>query len=115
MSFDFFGPAVMPFPNHDYGKRDGLLPSGCKDLADAIKIEEAFALPLSPEPPIIRKILLPEKVAVRYLAEVSGASLYTIIITLRELHVIIDVERSVDFNIAAKLLRKYGIAAMRSS
>ena len=105
----------MSFPNQDYNQCDDLLPPCCKDWADGIKFEHASTLPPLPDPPITRKVLLSEKVSVRHLAEASGASLYTIIITLREWHVIIEVDRSVDFNISARLLRKYGIAAVQSS
>jgi hypothetical protein len=104
----------MPFPNQDYSKRDGLLPEGCKDLADAIKHEQASALPPVPPPPITRQVSLPEVVAVKYLAEVSGASLYTIALDMQELREGTSVDRSVDFELAAKILRKYGIAAKRA-
>ena len=104
----------MPFPNQDYSKRDGLLPEGCKDLADAIKHEQASALPPVPPPPITRQVSLPEVVAVKYLAEVSGASLHTIVLDMQELREGTSVDRSVDFELAAKILRKYGIAAKRA-
>src|ERR1700733_9835181 len=104
----------MPFPNEDHSKRESLLPAGCKDLADAIKHEQASALPPAPLPPISRLVSLPDVVAVRYLAEVSGASLNTIILELREGYSVNrSVNRSVDFELAAKILRKYGIAAKR--
>jgi hypothetical protein len=69
-------------------------------------------LPAS-EPPITRRVLLPEKVAVRYIAEESGQSLDAIASVMRELRIIIDVSRSLDFKDAAKLLRRYGIEAER--
>jgi hypothetical protein len=103
----------MPFPNQDYSKRDYLLPAGCTDLTDAIKHEKASALPPVPDPPITRQVSLPEKVSVKYLAEVSGASLYTITILMQELHIVGEVSRSIDFEDAAKILLKYGIAAKR--
>jgi len=57
--------------------------------------------------------LLPGKVAVRYLAEESGHSLDAIASVMRELRIIIDVNRSVDFKDAANILRRYGIEAQR--
>jgi len=67
----------------------------------------------TPEPPITRRVLLPGKVAVRYLAEESGQSLDAIASVMRELRIIIDVNRSVDFKDAANILRRYGIEAQR--
>jgi hypothetical protein len=58
-------------------------------------------------------VLLPEKVAVRYLAEETGQSLNTIVLVMHELRIGIEVNRSLDFEDAAKVLRRYGIAAER--
>jgi len=104
----------MPFPNQDYNKRDSLLPAGCKDLADAIKLEQASGRPPFPDPPITRQVSLPEIVSVKYLAEVIGASLYTMNMLMNALKVPISVDRSVDFEVAARILRKFGIEAKRS-
>ena len=95
------------------GDLDSTLPAGCKDLVDAIKYEQALALAAVPLPPITRQVSLPDVVAVKYLAEVSGASLYTITLDMHELGASTSVHRSVDFELAAKILRKYGIAAIR--
>jgi hypothetical protein len=103
----------MPFPNQDYSKRDSLLPAGCKDLSDAIKHERDLALPPVPDPPITRQVSLPEMVSVKYLAELSGASLYTIALDVQELREGTRLGRSVSFELAAKILRKYGIEATR--
>ena len=62
------------------------------------------ATPPPLEPVMTRSVTLPEKVAVRYLAEEAGASLCTITSVIRELHIDIDVNRSVDFEDAAKVL-----------
>jgi hypothetical protein len=105
----------MPFPNQDYNKRHYLLPDGCKDLADAIKREQSSILPVAPEPPITRQVSLPEKVSVRFLAEISGQSLYTIATVMWQLGIYVSVDRSVDFEDAAKILRRYGIAAERTA
>jgi hypothetical protein len=103
----------MPFPNQDYNKRDCQLPANCKDLTDAIKHDEISALPRVQDPPITRLVSLPEKVSIKYLAEISGASLYTMSIVLDEMQVFVRVDRSVDFETAVRILRKYGIAAKR--
>jgi hypothetical protein len=57
--------------------------------------------------------LLPRKVAIRYVAEDSGQSLDAIASVLRELRIIIDVNPSVDFKDAAKILWRYEIEAER--
>ena len=65
------------------------------------------------EPPITRHILLPEIVAVRYIAEVSGQDLRTIVDLMSELRIIVSVDRSVSFEDAAMMLRRYGIEATK--
>src|SRR5688572_27228736 len=70
--------------------------------------------PPTPEPPIKRHVKLPEKVAVTYLAEVSGQTLDTIAALMNELRIIVAIERSVDFADAARILRRYGIAAEKT-
>jgi hypothetical protein len=105
----------MQFPNQNYENRDCQLPAGCKDLTDSINHEKASAVPPMPDPPITRQISLPQKVSVRYLAEVSGASLGPIEMLMRELRICVSVMRSIDFEDAAKILRKYGIEAKRES
>jgi len=103
----------MPFPNQDYSKRDYLLPLGCKDLADAIKLHAAIVPPPVRYPPVTKRVTLPEKVSVRFLAEFSGQDLHTIDKVLHELRIAVDVNRSVDFEDAQRILRRYGIWAER--
>ena len=67
----------------------------------------------APEPPIARRISLPEKVSVKYLVEISGQKLHEVVALMDLLHICVSVNRSVDFEDAAKILRKYGIAAER--
>jgi hypothetical protein len=98
----------MPFSNQDYNKRDCELPAGCKDLVDVIKHDEESALQPA-DPPITRQVFLPEKVSVKYLAEISGAGIFAI-----SMHASVGVNRSVAFEEAAKILRKYGIEAKRA-
>ncbi len=67
----------------------------------------------APEPPINRHLTLPEKVAVKYLAEISGQKLHDVSALMEQLRICVSVNRSVDFDDAVKILRKYGIAAER--
>ena len=106
---------IMPFPNQDYSKRDCQLPAGCKDLADAIKHDEASATSLASKPELTRIVFLPEKVSIKYLAMTIPASLHTMTILMRELHIIGEASRSIDFEDAAKILRTYGILAKRAA
>jgi hypothetical protein len=56
---------------------------------------------------------LPDKVAVKYLADVSGLTLRTIVEDMERLRIFVSVDRSVDFDDAARVLLKYGIKAHR--
>lgn len=103
----------MPFPNQDYGKRDCKLPAGCKDLADVVKREQALISPRARQPRIKWHVGLPEMVAVKYVAELSGQDLDSIVAVMSELRIIVSVERSISFDDAARILRRYGIAAHR--
>jgi hypothetical protein len=107
------GLTLMPLANQNYSKRDYLLPEGCKDLADAIKREEESVLPPVPDPPIVKHVTLPAKVSVGYLAEVTGQELARIIDELVGMKLFLGMYRSIDFQDASKLLRKYGISASR--
>jgi hypothetical protein len=66
-------------------------------------------------PPITRKLTLPNIVAVRYLGEVSGQDLATINAIMTELRIFVDVNRSVDFGAAQRILRHFGIEAQRGA
>jgi len=104
----------MTFPNPDYSKRDYLLPAGCKDLYDLIKREKPPGSAPPPYPPITRKIRLPEKVAVRFIAEIVTQDVNTTSVFMSKLQELgVDVNRSLDFDEAQLLLRHYGIWAER--
>jgi len=98
----------------DPSKRDYLLPPGCKDLVDALQRQQKD-LPPAPYPPVTRHVRLPEKVSVRFLAEASGQDLHAIAKVMADLRIIVNVNRSVDFADAQKILRKYGIWAERGA
>jgi hypothetical protein len=105
----------MPFPNQDYSKRGYELPAGCKDLAEAIKQERASTVPPMPLPPITRRITLPEIVSVRYLAEVSGKDINHILRVMSRLRILASVDRSISFDDAVRILRRYGIGADKAA
>jgi hypothetical protein len=83
-------------------------------LADAIKHEAAWVWPTISNLPIIRQIVvLPDLVSAQYLAEVSQVSLRTIELDLQEMGAGVSFGCSINFEVAARILRKYGIAAKR--
>jgi hypothetical protein len=94
-------------------QRDCSLPAGCKDLLDAIKHEGAGKPALDPLPPITRKVTLPNVVAVRFLIEISGQKPETVTGVMTQLHILVDVNRSVEFRVAQEILRHFGILAER--
>jgi len=88
--------------------RDCALPPGCKDLIDVIRLQEQ-TVPAS-LPPVTRRVTLPEVVAVRYLAELLRLSKEDVSALCGYFG-----ERSVPFDQAQKILRKYGILADRAA
>jgi hypothetical protein len=99
---------AAPDQSHDDAKRSYLLPEGCKDLLDAIKKEAASVPPPVSYPPITRRIRLPQKVAVRFLAEISGQELHVIMALMNRLRIVVDINRSVDFDHAQRILGRQG-------
>ena len=97
-------PTHMSAPGPNEKKRDCSLPPGCKDLIDAIRLQSQ-TIP-NPLPPITRRVTLPAVVAVRYLAELLQLSKEDVSALCGYFG-----ERSVPFNQAQKILRKYGIWA----
>jgi len=65
------------------------------------------------DPPIARRLRLPETVTVGYLAELTGQKPAKIIEELKRLKCYRS--RALDFESAEKLLRKYGIGADREN
>jgi len=65
------------------------------------------------DPPSSRRVRLPETVTPRYLAEITGQELPRIVEELKRLRLYLGDKRSLDFEAASKLLRKYGIGADR--
>lgn len=96
----------MPAPDPDDSERDYSPP-----IWRAVPQKKAE----TPELPISRHVKLSEKVSVRFLAETTGETLYNIAMVMNRLRICIDVDRSVDFVDAAKILRQYGIGAEKEA
>src|SRR6266478_4283777 len=105
----------MALSDQDNTERGYLLPPGCKDLVDAIKHQKDSEPVRVPYPPITRNVILPNMVAVRYLVEVSGQELDVITALMKDLRIIVDVNRSVEFGAAQRILRHFGIWAERGA
>jgi len=98
----------MSAPNPDENKRNYWPPPSWSAV-------QKKAVPPPQDPPIVGHVTLPEKVSIRYLAEITGQELSTIIDDLRRLRLYLGDNRSLDFENAAKLLQKYGIAANKEA
>ena len=99
------GAKNLRSPNREcYVKR----PPGCKDLIDVIRTQQ-HAAPTR-LPPIIQRVTLPEVVAVRYMAELLQLSKDEVSALCGYFG-----ERSVPFDQAQKILRKYGIWADKAA
>jgi hypothetical protein len=97
---------TLPNPNESERAR------GTEGNSHSAKHEQGEA---SHPPAIWKRVALPEKVSVNYLAEVSGDTLGEFLEEMHKCRILIDANRAVDFDDAAKILREYGIAAERGA
>jgi hypothetical protein len=104
----------------DYSKRDYLLPPGCKDLIDVLRLNQSTP-PLwqqaqqrrpKPNPPVTHHVKVPDPISVKQLIEFAGRKPYCIIADLMQLGLFVKIDGTVSFDIAARVLRYYGIAAV---
>ncbi len=106
-------PRIMSSSDQPSEQRDCSLPAGCKDLLDVIK-QEQISQPTQPSyPPVTRNITLPNVVAVRFLIEVSGQEPEVVTDLMHKLHILVEIDRSIDFGAAQRVLRHFGIWAER--
>jgi len=111
-----------------YIKRDYLLPPGCKDLIDVLNLEKglkqveagsgAVPQPLEPRPksPLAgMTVELPPSVIVKEIALLLGIKPFRVVAELMILGVFASVHERVDFDVAAKVLAKYGVQARKLS
>lgn len=92
------------------GKRDPLLPKGCKDLIDVIRKQPPPA-PQPPDPEIHAWVFLPERVTVRHLALITGKDVQSVSMHMKQLGIAFSMQRGVEFADAQRLLLLYGIQA----
>lgn len=112
-----------------------LLPYGCKDLIDAIRLRKRHPqsgggeapkppVPVPATPPVSAPILppkfppfvpLPDPIAVRDLAAALGLKTFVIIKVLMELDIFANPNIKLDFAIAFKVCARYGVQAVKAS
>jgi translation initiation factor IF-2 len=101
--------------NYDYKKRDCLLPDGCKDIIDALKLQaKETPAPPQPLPPIIGKVSIADPITVHELAALLKQKPFQIIAQLIGLDVFATAAQEIDFEAASKVARKYGYKARRA-
>lgn len=99
--------------NQDYSKRDYLLPDGCKDLIDVLKLGDQTTQQQPALPPIIGEVEVPDTIAVRELAALVNQKPFQVIADLMELGIFGNLNQPLDFSIVSRLVRRYGYAAKR--
>ena len=124
---------------HDYMKRGYLLPEGCKDLIDVLKLKAKFAhhyfskpptplaqLPKTYEvikpvkqpaalPPIKGEIVVPDQATVSQIATLLGQKPFVIIADLMLIGVFAGVAQVLGFEAVSRVARKYGFIARKAA
>jgi len=97
--------------NSDYGKRDYLLPKGCKDLIDTMNPSGLGPAggPAAPGQPT--ELLVSEPILVDQLAALLGQDVPRIIADLMQTGVFAKADQLLDFEAISKVVRKYGLTA----
>jgi hypothetical protein len=98
----------------DYMKRGYLLPAGCKDLIDVLRLEVQHK-PKTPLALIIGELTVAEPVPVGQLAAVLGQKPSRIIADLMELGVFATAQQLIPFDIIAQVARSYGYTAKKAA
>ena len=114
----------MDTEKYPFDRCDYLLPAGCKDLVDSLRLEKAkghfqqgqkvgrvFLKKL--EQKELPVVYLPSSVVVRDLAKAVGAKLYHVINVLKQMGAFTSVEQRIPFHTAAKVAKRYGYISKR--
>jgi len=96
--------------NYDNGERGYLLPEGCKDLLDALKLRDSSEQNSS-LPPITEVLGLPNVISAQELAVRANRKPFQVIADLMTLGVFAALDHPLDFDTASKVVRKYGYLA----
>ena len=121
---------------NEFMKRGYLLPKGCKDLNDVLKLKQnqvASLLPYLPGasavassdstlkpwklppplPPVTGEIVIPPHTTVKKLASLLSQNLPQIMGDLMQLGMLAAPEFLLDFDTISRIARKYGLTAVR--
>jgi hypothetical protein len=123
---------------NEFMKRGYLLPKGCKDLNDVLKLKHkqaAALLPYLPHmpassgasgdttlkpwklppplPPVTGEIVIPPNTTVKKLAALLGRKPYEIVGDLMQIGLFATAEFLLDFDTISQITRKYGLTAIR--
>ena len=125
--------------DYDFMKRGYLLPKGCKDLIDAMRLKASllpqgrehllnisklkpqvfdFKLkhtqqPQVPLPPVTAQLVIPDQTTVSQLAALLGQKPFNIIADVMQLGVFAFVDQVLDFTTISCVARKYGYLAIK--
>ena len=106
---------MNPF-SPDYSKRDYLLPNGCKDLIDLLRLPEPNEKELPwPVPPLIGEITVSVPVTAKELARLLHQKPFQIVADLMQLGVFGTVNGMLPLDAVPKIARRYGYRVMRDS
>ena len=103
---------------YDFMKRGYLLPDGCKDLFDALKLKARSASGRSLPPPALLSVAMPEvevpdKLSVEQLARLLGEKPVEIVFDLIKLGIYTTVKEELDFVTISRVMRQYGFNAKK--
>ncbi len=94
-----------------------LLPEGCKDLVDALRlqqqIKETGSTSAEPPQPLPKSVALPDPVSVRDLASALHRRPFEVIGSLMEFNLFCSLNTQLDFQAASALCLSYGVAATK--
>lgn len=107
---------------NEFMKRGYLLPNGCKDLSDVLKlkVQSATATPhrrssLASLPPVTGEMTVPSRMTVKELAETLNQKPFQIVGDLMEIGVLATVSQQIDFETISRVARKYGYTAKKEA
>ena len=125
--------------DYDFMKRGYLLPKGCKDLIDAMRLKASllpqggehplnisklkpqvfdFKLKHNPQtpvplPPVTAQLVIPDQTTVSQLAALLGQKPFNIVADVMQLGVFAFVDQVLDFETISNVARKYGYLAIK--
>jgi len=106
--------------DQNYSVRGYLLPAGCKDLIDVIKLKDMLHWP--PEPTVVldsmepcAEILVAAQISVEELATKMNEKPFRVIATLMQMGIFASIHQQIDFEVAATVARLHGFRAKRTS